>query len=88
MMTGFPASCAYPATCLSCSRIPASASIRKTATSQDSIADSARSTEGSGLGLAIAASLCKLQNIEMILAIDGDLFKVSLIFFRNKDVFR
>lgn len=42
--------------------------------------DSARSTEGSGLGLAIAASLCKLQNIEMILAIDGDLFKVSLIF--------
>ena len=42
--------------------------------------DSARSTEGSGLGLAIAASLCKLQNIEMNLAIDGDLFKVTLMF--------
>ena len=42
--------------------------------------DSARSTEGSGLGLAIAASLCKLQNIELNLVIDGDLFKVSLLF--------
>ena len=42
--------------------------------------DSARSTEGSGLGLAIAASLCKLQNIEMDLSVDGDLFKVSLLF--------
>ena len=42
--------------------------------------DSARSTEGSGLGLAIAASLCKLQNIGMDLATDGDLFKVTLLF--------
>ena len=42
--------------------------------------DSSRSTEGSGLGLAIAASLCKLQNIELNLTIDGDLFKVSLLF--------
>ncbi len=42
--------------------------------------DSARSTEGSGLGLAIAASLCKLQNIELLLATDGDLFKVTLLF--------
>ena len=42
--------------------------------------DSARSTEGSGLGLAIATSLCKLQNIGMNLAIDGDLFKVTLTF--------
>ena len=42
--------------------------------------DSARSTEGSGLGLAIAASLCKLQNIELRLVIDGDLFKVTLLF--------
>lgn len=42
--------------------------------------DSARSSEGSGLGLAIAASLCKLQNIEMDLSVDGDLFKVSLLF--------
>ena len=42
--------------------------------------DSARSTEGNGLGLAIASSLCKLQNIEMDLAVDGDLFKVTLLF--------
>ena len=42
--------------------------------------DSARSSEGSGLGLAIAASLCKLQNIEMNLVTDGDLFKVILLF--------
>ncbi len=42
--------------------------------------DSARSTEGSRLGRAIATSLCKLQNIGMNLAIDGDLFKVTLTF--------
>ncbi len=42
--------------------------------------DSSRSSEGSGLGLAIAVSLCKLQNIEMNLAVDGDLFKVTLLF--------
>ena len=39
--------------------------------------DSSRSTEGSGLGLA---SMCKLQNIKLNLAIDGDLFKVTLLF--------
>ena len=42
--------------------------------------DSARSTEGSGLGLAIAASLAKLQNIDLDLSADGDLFKVILRF--------
>ncbi len=42
--------------------------------------DSARTTEGSGLGLSIADSLTKLQGGEMILAPDGDLFKVSLRF--------
>ena len=42
--------------------------------------DASRSTEGSGLGLAIASSLCKLQDIELNLAIDGDLFKVTLLF--------
>ena len=42
--------------------------------------DSSRSTEGSGLGLAIASSLCKLQSIELNLAIDGDLFKATLLF--------
>ncbi len=42
--------------------------------------DSARSTEGSGLGLAIAASLAKLQGIDLDLSVDGDLFKVILRF--------
>ena len=42
--------------------------------------DSARSTEGSGLGLAIAASLAKLQGIELSITVDGDLFKVVLRF--------
>ena len=42
--------------------------------------DSSRSTEGSGLGLSIAMSLTKLQNGEMTLAVDGDLFKVTLSF--------
>lgn len=42
--------------------------------------DSARSTEGSGLGLAIAASLAKLQHIDLELNVDGDLFKVILRF--------
>ena len=46
--------------------------------------DSARSTEGSGLGLAIAASLAKLQGIELDLAVDGDLFKVLLRFVEAK----
>ncbi len=42
--------------------------------------DASRSTEGSGLGLAIAMSLMKLQGGEMDLAVDGDLFKVTLRF--------
>ena len=42
--------------------------------------DSSRSTEGSGLGLAIAASLARLQGIDMALTVDGDLFKVVLRF--------
>ena len=42
--------------------------------------DSSRSTEGSGLGLSIAMSLTKLQNGEMTLSVDGDLFKVTLSF--------
>ncbi len=40
--------------------------------------DSSRSTEGSGLGLSIAKSLCTLQNANLSLDIDGDLFKVYI----------
>ena len=42
--------------------------------------DSSRNTEGSGLGLNIAASLMEVQNGKMHLMVDGDLFKVTLIF--------
>lgn len=42
--------------------------------------DAARSTEGNGLGLSIARSLTELQNGQMDIAIDGDLFKVALRF--------
>lgn len=41
--------------------------------------DSARSTEGSGLGLAIARSFVELQGGRMQLEVDGDLFKVTLV---------
>ena len=44
--------------------------------------DTSRSTEGSGLGLAIARDLTRLQNGTFDLAIDGDLFKVTLTFPR------
>ena len=42
--------------------------------------DVSRSTEGSGLGLSIAKSLTKLMSGKMRIEIDGDLYKVSLIF--------
>ena len=42
--------------------------------------DSSRNTEGSGLGLSITKSLAELQNGEMQLSVDGDLFKVELRF--------
>lgn len=42
--------------------------------------DTSRNTEGSGLGLNIAKSFMQLQKGEMEVAIDGDLFKVTLIF--------
>lgn len=42
--------------------------------------DSSRNTEGSGLGLSIAKSLVELQDGQMDVHIDGDLFKVVLQF--------
>jgi len=42
--------------------------------------DSSRNTEGSGLGLSIARSLVELQNGLFDIKIDGDLFKVEIVF--------
>lgn len=42
--------------------------------------DLARSTEGSGLGLSIAKSLAELQEAQLELFMDGDLFKAVLKF--------
>lgn len=40
----------------------------------------ARNTEGSGLGLSIAKSMMELMDAELKIHVDGDLFKVELIF--------
>ncbi|MBD3107019.1 sensor histidine kinase [Bacillus sp. AGMB 02131] len=40
--------------------------------------DQSRHTEGSGLGLAIAKSIIDLHESEMDIAVDGDLFKVTI----------
>ena len=42
--------------------------------------EASRNTEGSGLGLNIAQSLMELQHGKLELLVDGDLFKVTLIF--------
>ena len=42
--------------------------------------DVSRNTEGSGLGLNIARSLMELQKGQLQILVDGDLFKVTLIF--------
>lgn len=41
--------------------------------------DSSRNTEGSGLGLAIARSFVELQKGKMKVTVDGDLFKVTIV---------
>lgn len=48
--------------------------------------DRSRSTEGNGLGLSIAESLVKLQNGDISINIDGDLFKVAITFDICKEV--
>ena len=47
--------------------------------------DASRNTEGSGLGLNIAQSLMELQKGKLQLLVDGDLFKVTLIFPRASE---
>ena len=42
--------------------------------------DKSRTTEGSGLGLSISKSLTELQNGKFDVQVDGDLFKVELVF--------
>ena len=41
--------------------------------------DASRSSEGNGLGLSIAKSLCELQKGRLSVAIDGDLFKATVV---------
>lgn len=40
--------------------------------------DKSRNEDGNGLGLSIATELCRLNGGELILSIDGDLFKVTV----------
>ncbi len=45
--------------------------------------DQSRNTDGNGLGLSIAKELCKAQNGELELTIDGDLFKARVLLPRG-----
>lgn len=45
--------------------------------------DASRNTEGSGLGLAIAKSFTQMQGGKLSVEVDGDLFKVTLIWQRR-----
>ena len=47
--------------------------------------DSSRGSEGNGLGLNIAQSLVELMNGKLKLTVDGDLFKVILLFPRVQE---
>ncbi len=46
--------------------------------------DKSRNTEGSGLGLAIANGIVRLQGGDLKVQIDGDLFKVIVVFYKEK----
>ncbi|QXM07398.1 sensor histidine kinase [Crassaminicella indica] len=48
--------------------------------------DKSRNTEGSGLGLAIAKSLMELQNGNLSITIDGDLFKLIVTFQKSENI--
>ena len=48
--------------------------------------DESRTTEGSGLGLSIAKNLTEAMNGMFEISIDGDLFKVVIVFPRMEDV--
>ena len=45
--------------------------------------DAARGTEGNGLGLAIAKSFAEIQGGRLSVEVDGDLFKVTVVFPRK-----
>ncbi|SHH99261.1 Histidine kinase-, DNA gyrase B-, and HSP90-like ATPase [Clostridium collagenovorans DSM 3089] len=46
--------------------------------------DRSRNTEGSGLGLAISKSFVELQGGSFNIEVDGDLFKVIMVFNKNR----
>ena len=50
--------------------------------------DISRSTEGSGLGLSIAKSLTELMNGDFEIYLDGDLFKVTICFSQEPEIFK
>ena len=47
--------------------------------------DKSRNSEGSGLGLAIAKSFTELMKGRMHIDLDGDIFKVTISFYKNNN---
>lgn len=48
--------------------------------------DASRHTDGSGLGLAISKSIVDLQGGRFDISVDGDLFKTSIVFYKNNNI--